>query len=141
MQKKCCKNRKYRGDKMSNNKKSDEENARKNLENQILQAYFSEMQQQMSEIENKKAELEYLMDGLSQMKGQKGKDILIPLGSGVLAKGSLSEDEKVIVNVGSNILIKKTVEEAKKIIENQIKELSSIVEQLEGEMTKYSQLQ
>ena len=124
---------------MSKDKESSENDSKKNLENQILQAYFSEMQQQISEIENKKSELKYLKDGLSQMKGQKGKDILIPLGSGVLAKGTLSDDEKVIVNVGSNILVKKTVEDAKKIIENQIKELNSIVEQLEGEMTKYSQ--
>ncbi len=114
---------------------------KKNLENQILQAYFSEMQKQVSEIETKKSELEYLSDGLTQLKGQKDKDILIPLGSGVLAKGKLTEDEKVIVNIGSNVLVKKTLDEAKKIIDKQIKELNSILKQLEDEMQKYMNVQ
>ncbi len=138
MQEKSCENKRSRGNKMSD-KKSEDEN-RKNLENQILQAYFSEMQQQISEIESKKAELEYLKDGLSQLKGQKNKDILIPLGSGVLAKGKLSDDEKVIVNVGSNLLVKKTIKEAAEIIDEQIKELSSVLAQLEQEIQKYSMI-
>ena len=120
--------------------KSSEEETRKNLENQILQAYFSEMQNQISEIEAKKAELEYLKEGLTQLKGQRDKDILIPLGSGVLAKGKLADDEKVIVNVGSNLLVKKTIEEAKEIIDEQINELSLVLNQIEQEIQKYSMM-
>jgi len=116
---------------------NEEEEFRKALEAEIIKKHIAELENQLAEIESKKAELEFLNDSLDEVKGQKGKDILVPLGSGVLIKAKLEDDEKVIVNIGSNVLVDRTVEETKKIINEQIKELNEVKKLIENELMKY----
>jgi len=117
---------------------SKEDEARALLESEIIKAHIAELEKQLSEIESKKAELEYLKEGLTKLKGQKGKEMLLPFGSGVLIRGKVMDDEKVLVNIGSNVLVEKTRDEAKKIIDSQIKELEDVKKLIEKEIQKYS---
>jgi len=115
----------------------EKDNARMRLESEILKSHINELEKQLSDINSKKAELEYLKNSLSKLKGQKGKEILLPFGAGVLVQGKIIDDSKVLVNVGSNVLVEKSIEEAKKIVDSQIKELDSLSNLIEKEIEKY----
>ncbi len=119
-------------------KEQKREDAQRLLESEIIRAHITELENQLSEIEAKRNELEYLKESISQLKGQKGKEILMPFGSGVLVRGKITDEEKVIVNVGANILVEKNIEDAKKIIDTQIEELNSVAKLIEKEIEKYS---
>ncbi len=117
---------------------NDEDEKRAMFENEILKAHMNELEKQLSEIESKRAELEYIKDGLENLKGQKGKDMLLPFGTGVLVKGKILDDKKVLVNIGSNVIVEKTIDEAKEIIDAQIKELEAVKKLIDKEIQKYS---
>lgn len=107
------------------------------LESEIIRMHIAELEKQLSDVENKRAELEYLKESLSQIKGQKGKEILFPLGSGILMRGKIVDDEKLIMNIGSNVFMEKSISEARKIIDSQISELLKLKVMIENELRKY----
>ncbi len=119
---------------------SDEERAQKAMESQILQAQISELEKQLDEISSKKAELLFIKESLNQIKNQSNKDILLPLGSGILIRGKLTDDKKVLVNIGGNTIVEKSVDEAKQIIDKQIEEISSVSKLIDNEIKKYSSI-
>ena len=119
-------------------KKAEEQ--RRLFENEIMRAHIEELDKQIADITAKQNELEFLKEGLFQLKGQKDKEMLFPMGAGILAHGKIISDEKVIVNVGANTLVEKTIPEAQKIIDAQLDELASVKQLMENEITKYSSL-
>ena len=116
----------------------EDDKARMQLESEILRAHIDELEKQLSDINSKKSELEYLKKSLSELKGQKNKEILLPFGAGVLVQGKIINDSKVLVNVGSNVIVEKSIDEAKKIVDSQINELDSVSKLIEKEIEKYA---
>jgi len=56
----------------------------------------------------------------------RGKEIYIPLGSGVAIKGKIENPDDVIMDVGAGILVGATVDEARENIEKRIKALMDL---------------
>ncbi|WP_342452641.1 prefoldin subunit alpha [Thermococcus stetteri] len=56
----------------------------------------------------------------------KGKEIYIPLGSGVAIRGKIENPDDVIMDVGAGILVGATVDEARENIEKRIKALMDL---------------
>jgi prefoldin alpha subunit len=116
---------------------ANEDETRALFESQMIQAHIAELEKQLSEIEAKKAELDYIKESLVQIKDQCDKEIVFPLGSGILAYGKLIDCKKVIVNVGANVLVEKEIPEAREIINDQITELDSVRKIIDQEIQKY----
>lgn len=96
------------------------------VEYELLRQDAAAIESKLMEIEARINEMEILKESVSKIKGEKGSDVLIPLGSGVFLKGKISDDEKCLVNVGANVVVEKEIEDAKKLIDEQIKELEKI---------------
>lgn len=66
-------------------------------------------------------------------------ETLIPLGSGVYAYGTLTDQSKVLVNLGMDVLANKSRSEAVVIIEGQVKKLEELQDNFTQEMNKINQ--
>ena len=60
--------------------------------------------------------------------------ILVPLGSGVLAKAVIVDKERFLVNIGANVVVEKTFEAAQRLLEYREK---SIREALQRQVSEY----
>jgi prefoldin alpha subunit len=74
----------------------------------------------------------------------KGKEIYIPLGSGVAIKGKIENPEDVIMDVGAGILVGAGVDEARENIEKRIKALMdlrlTLLKKIEEDTRKVNEL-
>ncbi len=86
----------------------------KYLENQMTTA-----QGQMNMLERGMMEVGNTRLTISSLKGlSKDANSLLPLGSGMFAKGTLAKQEKILVDVGAGAIIEKDIAEAEKILES-----------------------
>lgn len=107
-------------------------------EERVKMQQLSEIENQLAMLEEKKAELEMIKQSIDSLKNQKDKDIIIPIGAGILATGKLTDDKNLLVNVGANVLIPKKTEEAKQLIEEQIQEIGRLHDSLKKELEHYA---
>ena len=107
------------------------------LQQQIIQQQMMEIENQLNIIESRKVEFEFIKLSLEELKNKKDKELIVPLGSGVLAKAKVDDDKKVLVNIGANIIVEKDIDEAKEIIDCQIEELNKAAKMLQEEAAKY----
>lgn len=118
--------------------------------NQHLQQHYLEFQSyherlqhlhaQHETLENHLQELQAVATSLEQLQnlGQQ-KDILVPISNSIFAKASIHPPKQLLVGVGSNILVEKSPEEAAASIQQQISELSTILQHLEQELLTTTQ--
>lgn len=77
------------------------------------------------------------MDDLDKIK--KGKEIFVPISSGIFAKGTISDTSEILVNVGANVVVSKDIASAKKLIQHQIDEMKKVHKKMVDEMEKMAQ--
>jgi prefoldin alpha subunit len=118
-------------------KEKEEMLKQKAFEFEVLKERAGTLEEQILNLEFKKNELKIVSESLDEIKEKKGKDILVPLGSGVFLRGNLVDDKKVLVNVGSNVVIEKNIDEAKEIINAQIEEIEKVQTEARDEFSKY----
>ncbi len=116
-----------------------EKDQQKALRLQMMGGQARELEQQLIEIEKKVAELKIIQESLDDLKDNKGSDLLVPFGSGVLLKGKLLDDQNVLVNVGSGIMVEKTISAAKKSLDEQIKVFESVRKRIEKDVVLLKQ--
>ncbi|PIO00347.1 prefoldin subunit alpha [archaeon CG10_big_fil_rev_8_21_14_0_10_43_11] len=104
---------------------------------QLMQQEAEKIEQQIIELEKRRIELDVVLMSLDEIKNQKKSDILVPVGSGVFAEGTLKEAKGVLVNVGSNIVVRKDIEDAKKSVKEQIDEIENIKDMLQKELQDF----
>ena len=114
---------------------SQSEDAR--LQEAIIQQQISELQNQIMALEEKLQEFEILKESLDELQKQEGKEILVPIGNGVLMKAKIEDSNKVVVNLGANIMAEKKIEETKKLLDKQIEEIRKGSEVLQHELEKF----
>lgn len=116
-----------------------EELREKLIQFEILKEETKKIENEIINFESKRAELEIVGLSLDEIKGQTGKDLLIPLGSGTFIKGQLTEDNKILINVGANVVVEKTISEAKDIIKEQMEQISKARSFLEKDLMRFIQ--
>jgi len=104
----------------------------------MFEQQIQQLQQQLQAVEQGIVELTSLNFGLDELKNNKGKEILSPIGRGIFTKTELVSEE-LIVDVGSKNFVKKSIPETKKIIEGQIKKLNEIKEDLDKNLEEINQ--
>ena len=107
------------------------------LDPELIRRQLAEIENQLNMLENKRLELEVMGNSINELKGQKDKEVMVPIGSGVLMKGTILDDKKVLINVGANILVEKTLDEAKEIIKKQIEDILKAQDSLQKELRKF----
>jgi prefoldin alpha subunit len=91
----------------------------KYIENQM-----AGLQGQLQMLERGRVELtatKTALDSLKELK--KDSNSLLPLGSGMFAKGTLAKQESILIDVGAGAIIEKTIPEAEKILEEREKDI------------------
>lgn len=84
-----------------------------------LESQMATAQGQMNMLERGMMEIGNTRMSISSLKAlSKDANSLLPLGSGMFAKGILSKQEKILVDVGAGAIIEKNIAEAEKILES-----------------------
>ena len=106
------------------------------IREEIIMQQLAEVENQITTIESRKAELESVKQSIDDLSRQKNKDILFPIGAGVLAQGKLTDEQSLLINIGASVLIPKSTEEAKQLIDEQIRELAKLQDSLRRELSR-----
>jgi prefoldin alpha subunit len=112
----------------------EQEMQRKSLEFEMLRQQSDAIEKQIEEIEMKRNEMLIVKQSMSELKGQTGKEILVPIGSGVFLKGQLNDDKSILVEVGANVIAEKTINQADELIEQQLEEIEKLQNKMRGEL-------
>ncbi|MBI2653770.1 prefoldin subunit alpha [Candidatus Woesearchaeota archaeon] len=116
------------------------------MEFQVIDKHIKQLQQQLELVTSQFMELNATNRTLDEFtKIEVGKEIFVPLSSGIFAKASIKDSSELLVNVGANVAVNKDIPSTKKIIQNQIEEVKKVqkhmVEQLERMTTHAAQLE
>jgi|TARA_B100002003_G_C13988323_1_gene477664 prefoldin alpha subunit len=106
-------------------KKIDEKKAQElymelNMINQQIQEYQKQIQQFEETIQEVR-ESKKSLDEISVL--EEGKEILLPIVSGIFAKAEIKNTKEFIVNVGANTAVEKPVDDVKKLLDKQLEEI------------------
>jgi prefoldin alpha subunit len=108
-----------------------------NVEEMIFRQQVAEIENQLVAFENRRSELEVVKQSLADMKHQKDREIMIPVGAGVMVLGKIVDEKNILVNIGANVVVQKTSEEAKKLVEEQLEEINKILDSLKKELERF----
>ena len=96
-----------------------------------------QLQNQLDVITHQLLDLNATSNSLDEFnKIEIGKEIFVPLSSGIFARASINDTSKLFVNVGAGVVVKKDIASTKKLIQRQIEELSKIQKQMVNELEK-----
>ncbi|MBI2541732.1 prefoldin subunit alpha [Candidatus Woesearchaeota archaeon] len=107
------------------------------MEFKMLEQHIKQMQAQLEAITHQLFELHSTGNSLDEFrKISAGKEIFVPLSSGIFAKATIKDSSELLVNVGANTVVKKDVESAKKLLQNQAEEMKKIQKHMMNELEK-----
>ena len=107
------------------------------MEFKAIEQHIKQLQQQLEAVTNQLIELHGTGSSLEEFrKIDSGKEIFVPLSSGIFAKASVQDTSELLVNVGAGVAVKKDVESTKKLIQNQIEEIKKIQKHMVEELEK-----
>ncbi|MBI2659140.1 prefoldin subunit alpha [Candidatus Woesearchaeota archaeon] len=107
------------------------------MEFKMLDNYIKQLQSQLEMVTHQLIELNSTNSSLNEFaKLDAGKEIFVPLSSGIFAKASIKDTSKLLVNVGANVAVKKDIESTKKLIEKQMEEIKKIQKQMANDLEK-----
>lgn len=106
---------------------------------QLIDQQMKQVQKQIQTLNQQQQDLKLIEESLEELKNtENGKEMFVPISSGIFVKAELKDSNELLVNVGSNIAVKKSVDESKKLIFNQGIELDSLKKQMLGQLEKLS---
>jgi len=116
---------------------SDDEMTRMELDYRMLQQRGAEIQQQLQQIQALLVENDGAARSLEAVS--KNDDLLMPLGSGIMAKFRVSDKQKVFAEVGGRVVAEKTIAEAQALLKEKQEKLSKAAEGLQNELMAVGQ--
>ena len=107
------------------------------MEFQMLEQHIRQLQKQLEAVMQQLIELTVTSSSLDEFnKIKPGKEIFVPLSSGIFAKAGIKDTSGLLVNVGANVVVQKDVASTKKLIERQMEEIKRIQGQMVDELEK-----
>lgn len=111
----------------------------KYLEMQLLEQQLRQIQQQVNAIEQQSMEIEFIIDSLESLsKVEVGKEILVPMSSGIFVKAKLEDNKELIVNVGNNTTVNKSIPEVQGMLREQVKEMANARVELSNKFAEFA---
>ncbi len=98
---------------------------------QMYEQHINQIQQQQQAVEQGIMDLNDLVNGLEELKGKEGQEILAQIGKGIFVKTKLISEE-LTVDIGNKNLVTKNIEDTKSLIQEQLEKLDSA----KGELNK-----
>ena len=107
------------------------------MEFQMIDQHVKQLQKQLEMVTNQLIELASTNNSLEEFKKiEIGKEIFVPLSSGIFVKAGIKDTSELLVNIGANVAVKKDISSTKKLIHNQIEELEKIQKQMINDLEK-----
>ena len=107
------------------------------MEFQMLDQHIKQMQKQLEMVTHQLIELNATSSSLDEFrKIGPGKEIFVPLSSGIFAKAGIKDTSELLVNIGANVAVKKDIDSTKKLIQSQMEEIRKIQKQMVDELEK-----
>ncbi len=116
------------------------------MEYKAIDEHIKQLQKQLEALTSHLIEMNSTHGSLEDLeKIKKGKEIFVPISSGIFAKGTINDTSELLVNVGANVVVTKDIASAKKLIQHQIEEMKKVhkrmVEELENMAQNAAQLE
>ena len=107
------------------------------MEFQMIDQHIKQMQKQLEMVTHQLIELNATSNSLDEFRRiDSGKEVFVPLSSGIFAKAGIKDTSEVLVNIGANVAVKKDIESTKKLIQGQMEEIRKIQKQMIDELEK-----
>jgi len=88
----------------------------------LLEGTYNDFSMRMNFLERALTEARSALETIKGLSAATTEEILIPVGAGVLLRGTPPNSERILVNVGANIVLEKGRDEAAAILEKRIEE-------------------
>ncbi len=90
-------------------------------ESRMLESTFNELTNRQGMLERMLIESRSSLDTIKGIASASTDEVLVPVGAGVLLRGSPPKADKVLVSIGANVVVEKTKEDAEKMLEGRAK--------------------
>lgn len=102
---------------------------------QVFEQQIRQFQEQLRSVEEALYDMNFINNGLDDLTGKVGEEIMAPLGKGIYVKAKLIS-ETLTVDVGSKNFVEKSIPETKELINEQLVKLKGVKKDLENELDK-----
>ena len=110
------------------------------MEYKAIDEHIKQLQKQLEALTNHLVEIHSTDSSLEDLdKIKKGKEIFVPISSGIFAKGTINDTSELLVNVGANVVVTKDIASAKKLIQHQIEEMKKVHKRMLEELQNMAQ--
>ena len=107
------------------------------MEFQMLEQHIKQLQKQLEAVTHQSIELAATGNSLGEFnKIETGKEVFVPLSSGIFARASIEDTSEVLVNVGANVVVRKDIASTKELIQRQMEEIRKIQKQMVEELER-----
>lgn len=96
-------------------------------ESRMLESTFNELTNRQGILERMLIENRGSLETIKGIYSASTDEVLVPVGAGILLRGSPPKADKVLIGIGANVVVEKTKEDAEKILEARAKELEENV--------------
>ncbi len=103
-----------------------------------LEERAKQIEQNIQIVEENSIDLQRLQEGLEEIKGSKGKEILAPIGRGIFVKAKL-DSEEFLTDIGGRTFVKKDGDDINKMIEENIGKLAELKAELFRELEELNE--
>lgn len=93
------------------------------VETRLLESTFNELSSRQGILERMLIESRASLETIKDIASASTEEVLVPVGAGVLLRGSPPKSDKVLMGVGANVVIEKDREQAEKVLEARSKDL------------------
>ncbi|MDA4116194.1 MAG: prefoldin subunit alpha [Thaumarchaeota archaeon] len=93
------------------------------MESRMLESTFNELSNRQGMLERMLIESRASLDTIKEIGSAATDEVLVPVGAGVMLRGSPPKADKVLVGIGANVVVEKTRDEAVKILEGRAKNI------------------
>jgi prefoldin alpha subunit len=105
------------------------------LNYRILEARMEGLIKQREAIMSKISEIDSVIEGLGEISEK--KEVLFSIGGDAYVEGVIKKDS-ILIDIGAGVLIEKTIEEGKEILNKRKKELDKAINDIENEIKNIS---
>lgn len=102
---------------------------------QVFEQQIKQFQEQLRSVEEALYDMNFISNGLDDLNGKVGEEIMAPLGKGIYVKAKLLS-ETLTVDVGAKNFVEKSIPETKELINEQLVKLKEVKKDLELELDK-----
>ena len=93
------------------------------VESRMLESTFNELTNRQAMLERMLIESRASLDTINGIGSAVTDEVLVPIGAGIMLRGSPPKADKVLVSIGANVVVEKSKDQAVKIMEGRAKNI------------------